>query len=315
MRVAVLQGGRSLERQVSLQSGQRVEESLRRLGHEVHGVDIDHELVRALDGLRPDVAFVALHGEDGEDGTVQELLEVLGIPYTGSGPGSCERCWDKVVAKRILASAGVATPDAVSVSSSAFKQLGAADALGRVGERLGYPLVVKPARQGSALGLRVVKSAIEAPGALVAALSYDDRVLLERHVDGIDLSVSILDGRTLPIVEVLPRDVDHYSARYTIGQTTFTCPAELDAATVAATEALALRAFDALGCRGFARVDLLLDRATGAPTVLEVDAVPGLTHTSYLPVAAEAAGIDFDELVERLVGLALQHGQSAATGS
>lgn len=308
MRVAVLQGGRSLERQVSLQSGQRVEESLRRLGHEVHGVDIDHELVRTLDGLRPDVAFVALHGEDGEDGTVQELLEVLGIPYTGSGPGACEQCWDKVVAKRVLGAAGVATPDAVSVSSSAFKQLGAADALGRVGERLGYPLVVKPARQGSALGLHTVRSAAEAPGALVAALSYDDRVLLERHVDGLDLSVSILGGRTLPIVEVQPRDLDPYSARYTIGQTTFACPAGLDPATAAATEALALRAFEALGCRGFARVDLLLDRTTGALTVLEVDAVPGLTHTSYLPVAAEAAGIDFDELVARLVGLALQPG-------
>jgi D-alanine-D-alanine ligase len=312
MRVAVLQGGRSLERQVSLQSGQRVEESLRRLGHEVHGVDIDHALVRTLGELRPDVAFVALHGEDGEDGTVQELLEVLGIPYTGSGPGACEQCWDKVVAKRVLAAAGVATPDAVSVSSSAFKQLGAADALGRVGERLGYPLVVKPSRQGSALGLRMVARAEDAPGALVAALSYDDRVLLERHVDGRDLSISILDGKTLPIVEVQPRDLDPYSARYTIGQTTFTCPAELDPDTIAGAEALALRAFEALGCRGFARVDLLVDRTSGELTVLEVDAVPGLTHTSYLPVAAEAAGIDFDELVARLVGLALETAPAAA---
>jgi D-alanine-D-alanine ligase len=306
MRVAVLQGGRSLERQVSLQSGQRVEESLRRLGHEVHHVDIDHGLVRRLIDLSPDVGFVALHGEDGEDGTVQELLEVLGIPYTGSGPGACEQCWDKVVAKRVLADAGVATPDAVSVSSSAFKQLGAADALGLVGDRLGYPLVVKPSRQGSALGLRMVTRAEDAPKALVAALSYDDRVLLEHHVDGRDLSVSILDGVTLPIVEVQPTDVDHYSARYTIGRTTFTCPADLSPATVEAVEALALRAFHALGCRGFARVDLLVDRTTDELTVLEVDAVPGLTHTSYLPVAAEAAGIGFDALVARLVDLALR---------
>jgi D-alanine-D-alanine ligase len=312
MRVAVLQGGRSLERQVSLQSGQRVEESLRRLGHEVHGVDIDHAFVRSLGELRPDVAFVALHGEDGEDGTVQELLEVLGIPYTGSAPGACERCWDKVVAKRTLADAGIATPDAVSVSESAFKQLGAADALGLVGERIGFPLVVKPSRQGSALGLRMVQRAEEAPAALVAALSYDDRVLLERFVDGRDLSVSVLGGETLPIVEVQPGDLDPYSARYTIGQSTFTCPAELDASTLAAAESLALRAFDALGCRGFARVDLLVDRTTGDLTVLEVDAVPGLTHTSYLPVAAEAAGIGFDALVERLVGLALQQAPTTA---
>jgi D-alanine-D-alanine ligase len=306
MRVAVLQGGRSLERQVSLQSAQRVEESLRRLGHEVHGVDVDHALVSTLTSLRPDVAFVALHGEDGEDGTVQELLEVLGIPYTGSGPGACEQCWDKVVAKRVLAGAGIATPDAVSVSGSAFKQLGAADALDAVGERLGYPIAVKPARQGSALGLRMVRTPQEAPGALVAALSYGDRVLLEKHVDGHDLSISILDDATLPIVEVHPRDLDPYSARYTIGQTTFTCPADLDPATASAAEALALRSFRALGCRGFARVDLLVDRRTGDLTVLEVDAVPGLTHTSYLPVAAEAADISFDELVGRLLDLALQ---------
>ncbi|MGX6447793.1 D-alanine--D-alanine ligase family protein [Patulibacter sp. S7RM1-6] len=312
MRVAVLQGGRSLERQVSLQSGQRVEEALRRQGHEVHGVDVDHGLVRTLVDLRPDVAFVALHGEDGEDGTVQELLEVLEIPYTGSGPAACETCWDKVVAKRVLAAAGVATPDAVSVSSSAFKQLGAADALGRVGERLGYPLVVKPARQGSALGLRMVRRPDEAPGALVAALSYDDRVLIERHVDGHDLSVSVVGGETLPIVEVHPRDLDPYSARYTIGQSTFTCPADLEPATAAAAEALALRAFEALGCRGFARVDLLADRSTGDLTVIEVDAVPGLTHTSYLPVAAEAGGLGFDDLTARLVELALQaHGAPA----
>ncbi|EHN09646.1 D-alanine--D-alanine ligase [Patulibacter medicamentivorans] len=305
MRVAVLMGGRSLERQVSLQSGQRVDEALRRLGHEVHAVDVDHSLVRTLDDLRPDVAFVALHGEDGEDGTVQELLEVLEIPYTGSAPAACERCWDKVVAKRALAAAGIATPDSVSVSSSAFKQLGAADALARVGERLGFPLVIKPSRQGSALGLKIVQRPEEVPGALVAALSYDDRALLERYVDGHDLSVSILAGEALPIVEVHPRDHDPYSARYTIGQTTFTCPADLDPAVASATEALALRAFEALGARGFARVDLLADRTTNELTVLEVDAVPGLTHTSYLPVAAEAAGIGLDQLVERLLELAL----------
>lgn len=306
MRVAVLQGGRSLERQVSLQSGQRVEEALRRLGHEVHGIDVDHQLVRTLIDLRPDIAFVALHGEDGEDGTVQELLEVLDIPYTGSGPGSCERCWDKVVAKRILSAAGIATPDAVSVSSSALKQLGAADAIAAIGERLGFPLIVKPARQGSALGLRTVRKPTEAPDALIAALSYDRRALLEQYVDGHDLSVSVLGDEILPIVEVHPRDQDPYSARYTIGQTTFTCPAELDPSTRAAAEALARRAYVALGCRGFARVDLLLDRATSDLVVLEVDAVPGLTQTSYLPVAAEAAGISFDALVERLLELALR---------
>ncbi|MGE4425107.1 MAG: D-alanine--D-alanine ligase [Solirubrobacteraceae bacterium] len=308
MRVAVLQGGSSLERQVSLQSSQRVEESLRRQGHEVHGVDVDPGLVARLVALRPDVAFVAVHGEEGEDGTVQELLEVLEIPYTGSGPAACERCWDKVVAKRHLKRAGIATPDAVSVSAAAFKRLGAADAIGRIGERLGWPLVVKPARQGSALGLRFVPRPQDAPDALMAALSYGDRVLMERRVDGHDLSVTVLGEEALPIVEVHPADGDPYSARYTIGQTAFTCPADLEPATASAAEALALRAFKALGCRGFARVDLLLDRRTRELTVLEVDAVPGLTHTSYLPVAAEAGGIEFDALTARLLALALEGG-------
>src|SRR4051812_39484117 len=209
-RVAVLKGGRSLEREVSLRSGARVEDALGRLGYEVHGIDVDHDLVRCLRELEPDVCFLALHGRDGEDGTVQELLEILGLPYTGSGVSACIRCTDKVLAKHHLVDAGLPTPPFFAFTETAFKQLGAADALEAIEERLGFPIVVKPADQGSALGIRFARSAAEVPAALVAAFSYSSKVLLERHVAGRDLAVSVLDGEPLPIVEAVPQDENFY---------------------------------------------------------------------------------------------------------
>ena len=305
--VAVLKGGRSLERQVSLQSGARVEDALERLGHDVVGVDVDHDLVRRLRKLGPDVAFVAMHGRDGEDGTVQELLEVLGIAYTGSGVSGCVRASDKVLAKHVLRDAQLPTPDSLSFTETAFKELGAADALEAVEERLGFPLVVKPADQGSALGIKFAASAADVPAALVAAFSYSTKVLLERYVHGADLAVSILDGVALPVVEAAPiDDADFYdfAARYTIGRTRFVCPAELPAEVTARAQELALATHDVLGCRGFSRVDLMRDDATGALWILEANVIPGLTETSLLPLAADAAGIGFDELVGRMLALA-----------
>ncbi|HEX8123544.1 MAG TPA: D-alanine--D-alanine ligase [Solirubrobacteraceae bacterium] len=304
MRVAVLKGGRSLERNVSLTSGARVQDALERLGHEVVAIDVGHDLVTRLRETTPDVAFVALHGRDGEDGTVQELLEVLAIPYTGSGVSSCIRCADKVLAKHAFRDAGLPTPDFFAWNEAAFKQLGAADALPAIEERLRFPIVVKPARQGSALGIKFARSAADVPGALVAAFSYDAKVLLERFVDGRELAVSILDGEALPVVEAIPRDEDFYDfeARYEIGRTDFVCPADVGDATERVHD-VALRAYELLDCAGFARVDLILD-AEGVPQLLEVNTVPGLTETSLLPQAAEAAGISFDELVGRLVELA-----------
>lgn len=305
--VAVLKGGRSLERQVSLQSGGRVEDALERLGHDVVGVDVDHDLVHRLRELAPDAAFVALHGRDGEDGTVQELLEVLGIPYTGSGVSACVRASDKVLAKHAMRRAGIPTPDFLSFNETAFKELGAADALEFVEERLGFPLVVKPADQGSALGIKFAQGPADVPAALVAAFSYSTKVLLERHVAGADLAVSILDGSALPVVEAVPVDGEAYdfSARYTIGRTRFVCPAELPAEVTARAQELAVATHELLDCSGFSRVDLMRDHATGELTVLEVNAIPGLTETSLLPQAADAAGIGFDALVERILAPAL----------
>jgi D-alanine-D-alanine ligase len=307
-RVAVLKGGGSLERQVSLRSGAQVEDSLARLGHEVVAIDVGHDLVARLRASAPDVAFVAMHGRDGEDGTVQELLEILGIPYTASGVSACMRCADKVLAKHAMRDAGLPTPDFYSFTETAFKELGAADALGTIEERLEFPIVVKPADQGSALGVRFARAAADVPAALVAAFSYSHKVLLERHVHGRELAVSVLSDEALPIVEAVPREEDFYdfSARYTIGRTAFVCPAELDDALTERAQGLALDVFRLLGCRGFARVDLMLEQSTGELEVLEVNAIPGLTETSLLPQAAEAAGIDFDLLIERIVEMALQ---------
>jgi D-alanine-D-alanine ligase len=304
MKVAVLKGGSSLERQVSLRSAARVEDALGSLGHDVISLDVGADLVQRLKGERPDVAFIALHGPGGEDGTPQELLEILGIPYTGPGVAACIRCMDKVLTKHLLRASGIPTPDWVAFNSTAFRELGAADALDEIEVRLGFPLVVKPAGQGSALGVRFAASRADVPEALVAAFSYDDRVLLERHIEGRELAVSLLDGEALPVVEIRPKEEDlfNYEARYEIGRTEYVCPAELDEGLADEVQAAARATYEALGCTGFARVDVMLD-PDSAPQVLEANAIPGLTDTSLLPMAADAGGIGFEELVERIVRL------------
>jgi D-alanine-D-alanine ligase len=313
MRVAVLKGGRSLERGVSLRSGARVEDAAERLGHEVIPLDVGSDLVSRLSSERPDVAFIALHGPGGEDGTVQELLEILDIPYTGPGVAACVRCMDKMLAKHELRAVDVPTPDWVAFNDTAFRELGAADALEQIEGRLGFPLVVKPASQGSSLGVRFAAERSQVPAALVSAFSYDDRVLLERYVDGRELAVSVLGSDPLPIVEAIPRQGDRFDfeARYEIGRTQYVCPAQIDPASADLVQDAALRAYSVLGCSGFARVDLIL--GSEGPQVLEVNAVPGLTDTSLLPQAAEAAGLSFEQLVERVLDLATKRSGDTAS--
>jgi D-alanine-D-alanine ligase len=319
--VAVLKGGRSLERQVSLKSAARVEESLRRLGHRVSGIDVGADLVSELIASTPDVAFIALHGRDGEDGTVQELLDVLEIPHTGSSASACAVAGDKVAAKRVLRRAGLPTAPFFAFTEGAFQALGAGQALGALERHLGFPIVVKPAAQGSALGIRFAHSAAELPAALIAAFSYDRTVLLERFIAGRDLAVGILDGpggpRALPVVEALPEAAAggqgtayDYESRYEIGRTRFCCPAELPDALAERAQEIALAVYRELGCGGFGRVDLMLEEAGGELAVLELNPIPGLTETSLLPLAADAAGIGFDELVEQILLSALAARQS-----
>lgn len=309
-KVAVLKGGRSLERNVSLRSGAHAQEALARLGHEVLGIDVGPELIAKLRAERPDAAFIALHGPDGEDGTVQSLLEASGVPYTGSGPAACMSCTDKVLAKHLMRNAQIPTPDFRSLREASIKELGAGEALGEIEAALGFPLVVKPASQGSALGVKFARSGEELPGALVGAFSYGRKILLERYIKGRDLAVSVIDGPggavPLPVVEAVPRKEEFYDyeSRYEIGMTTFVCPAELEADTTARAQELALEVYQLLGCHGVARIDLMLDEQSGELWVLETNVVPGMTETSLLPQAADAAGIGFDELVSRVLASA-----------
>jgi D-alanine-D-alanine ligase len=313
MKVAVLKGGSSLERGVSLRSAARVEDALAELGHEAVGIDVAPELVVRLRAERPEVVFIALHGPGGEDGTVQELLEILDLPYTGPGVAACALCMDKVAAKHEMRAAGLPTPDWAAFNATAFRELGAADTLEEIEERLGFPLVIKPASQGSSLGVEFASSREQVPEALVAALSYDDRVLLERYVRGRELAVSVLGDEPLPIVEAIPREEDffNFEARYEIGRTEYVCPAELGDDQTRRVQELATRTYDTLGCSGFARVDLML--GDDGPQVLEVNAIPGLTDTSLFPMAAEAAGIGFVQLVERILASAKERPVSEAT--
>jgi D-alanine-D-alanine ligase len=304
VKVALLQGGRSLERGVSLRSGARVAEALGRLGHEVDALDLGPDLVNRLEADRPDVAFIALHGTEGEDGTIQALLQLLGIPHTGSGEAACSRCMDKSLAKHILRDAGLPTPDWVTYSEAAIRDFGAASSFHRAVENVGLPLVAKPVSGGSSLGVKVVTAAADIPTALITALSYDRRAMLESWVSGRELAVSILGDHVLPIVEAIPTDNNAYDfeARYEIGGANFVCPADLTDAQTDEVNRVSLGAYEALGCAGFARVDLIL--GDDGPQILEVNAIPGLTETSLLPQAAEAAGIEFEQMIAQMLDLA-----------
>jgi D-alanine-D-alanine ligase len=231
----------------------------------------------------------------------------MGIPYTGSGVSACIRAADKVLAKHAMRDRGIATPDFYSFNETAFMELGAAQALPAIEERLRFPIVVKPASQGSALGIKFARTPADVPAALVAAFSYDRTVLLERHVVGRELAVSIIEERgaprALPIVEAVPGEEDFYDfeARYEIGRTRFVCPAELPEAMATRARAVGLDVYELLGCSGFARVDLMLESGTDGLYVLELNPIPGLTETSLVPLAADADGIGFDELIERIL--------------
>jgi D-alanine-D-alanine ligase len=311
-KIAVLMGGRSLEREVSLRSGERVFSALQALGYRALGLDVTPELVDTLRRERPGAVYIALHGKFGEDGTVQEALEFLGIPYTGPGVVASSLAWDKSLSKRIFAEAGVPTPAWVTFTRDAFKEMGAASALDLVPEAVGgFPVVVKPTKQGSALGLTKVEDAEGLADALLSALSFGDAAIVEKWVEGCEIAVSVLDGedglQVLPPVEMVARSgLFDFSAMYTAGETEYFCPARLEPDVTAQVVALAAQCHTLLGCRDVSRCDIVVD-AQGRPFVLEVNTSPGMTELSLLPMAAQAAGIDFPQLVERLIRAA--HGR------
>jgi D-alanine-D-alanine ligase len=311
--VAVLAGGLSHEREVSLRSGRRLAGALRKAGVDVREWDADASLIERLRTDRPDAAVVALHGGEGENGSVQAVLELLGIPFVGTSAQASRRAWDKPTAKAELARSGLSTPDWVALPHTTFRELGAQAVLDAMVERLGLPLMLKPDQGGSALGAQVVRAAADLPAAMVSCLAYADTVLAERFVVGTEVAVSVVDDgaggpRALPPVEVdVPGGVYDYTARYTQGAATFHCPARLPEETVELLKETALQAHQLLGLRDISRMDAVLD-ADGRVQILEVNVSPGLTDTSLLPTAVAAAGTDLGELFAALVERAVERG-------
>jgi D-alanine-D-alanine ligase len=308
-RVLVLAGGLSHERDVSLRSGRRVAEFLRDAGCLVLERDVDASLVDTLTGSGVDVVWPLLHGATGEDGSVRDVFELVGVPYVGSGPAACRAAWDKPLARATAQAAGLATPAGVALPHGTFRELGARAVLAAITERLGLPLVVKPARGGSALGVSVVRTPEELPRAMVECFAYGDVALVERFVAGVEVAVSVVDlgegPRALPAVEIVPDGGFYgYDARYVAGATEFFCPARLTAAAAGAAAAAALLAHRTFGLRHLSRTDLVVD-ADGRPWFLEVNVAPGMTETSLLPQAAEAGGEDLSRLYRAVVEQAL----------
>jgi D-alanine-D-alanine ligase len=284
----------------------------------VLALDVTADLVETLRRERPDAVYIALHGKYGEDGTIQELLEFLGIPYTGPGVVSSYLAWDKSVAKHVFAANDVPTPAWITLTADAFKEMGAATALDLIPERVGgFPLAVKPSTQGSALGLTKVERADELAEALLKALSFADAALVEKWIDGVELAVSVLDDAdgkpdVLPPVEIVAKSgLFDFSAMYTRGETDYFVPARLSPDVEELVIQLASRVHSLLGCRDVSRVDMVVD-AKGAPYVLESNTSPGMTETSLLPMAAEAAGRSFEDVVTALTRAAL--GRAHVTG-
>lgn len=325
MKVAVLMGGRSSEREISLRTGRGIAQSLRNLGHEVAALDTatgrllaagEEERAAALPAgaaleraevaisgsqalLDADVVFVALHGGEGEDGTIQALLELAGRPYTGSGVMASAVAMNKAMSKRLFEHAGIPTPRWVLIEDGRMPQTLDTDALG------GYPLVVKPNAEGSTVGLSIVAAADALPEAIATAARHGPAILIEEFIAGRELTVAVMGEEPLPIVEIRPKSGFYdYESKYTAGRTEYFCPADLPAALAKRVSDLGLAAHRLLGCAGVSRVDFRLD-ARDEPWCLEVNTVPGMTPLSLVPMAAKARGLGYDQLVQRMLDLAV----------
>lgn len=314
-RIAVLVGGPSSEASVSRQSGREVVKALASLGHQAFSLELDSNLVENLKRFQPEVVFVALHGCPGEDGTVQGVLELLGIPYTGSGVLSSALAMDKLVSKKMFRLEGLET-----ARFCAFTERDWEKGRARLKERirlLGYPVVVKPARQGSSVGVSLVEKEEDIGTALKRAFAYDPQAIVEEKINGREIQVGIIGNDellALPPIEIVPlKDFFDYEAKYTPGLAEEITPAPLSEELTRKAQQLALKAFRALGCRGFARVDMFLTD-NDKFLVSEVNTIPGLTANSLFPKEAKAAGISFPELCQRLIDLALEEHQSLPRG-
>lgn len=306
MTVIVIAGGLSHERDISLRSARRVGAALKERGHEVVQVDVNADLLPLLEEHPDAVVVPMLHGGLGEDGALREVLEVMEVPFVGSSGDSSRRTFDKAIATPIVDAAGVATPKQVALPQDIFKELGARRIIAGLVQHLGFPMVVKPSKSGSALGVTMVHEAEELPSALVGAYAYGDVAVLEEFVEGTEVAVTVLDEGdgpvALPAVEVRPtKGLYDYEARYTAGQTRFVTPAELDQEVLARVSEAAVTCHRALGLAQLSRMDMIV-RSDGTPVFIEGNVAPGMTETSLSPLAFEAAQRTIAEVFDTLVG-------------
>lgn len=308
--VVVLAGGISHERDISLRSGRRVLDSLTALGHSVTLREPDATLLAALTSDRPDVVWPALHGASGEDGALRALLAQARIPFVGSEADAARLAWSKPTAKTLVSRAGVATPDSVTLPTEAFRELGASSVLDTILENMGVPVVVKPAQGGSAQGVTIVLDPADLPRAMVDAYTYSDVALIERRVVGTEIAITVIDAgegpMALPAVEIEPLGgVYSFEARYNAGETRFYTPARLETDVAEQAAQAAVLAHQTLGLRHLSRIDLIVD-AAGTPWFLEANVLPGLTETSLVPQALEAAGLSLGAACARLAEQAIR---------
>ncbi len=300
-KIGVLAGGPSSERDISLESGTAVYNALKNSGFDARFIDIKGAHGRILERSNIDIAFIALHGGFGEDGTIQGILEKLDISYTGSGPRSSRLALDKIGSRKVFIKNAIPTPEYLAINKgTAFRDLH---------KKFKLPLVVKPQKEGSSIGLSVVRRNAEVKGALDLAFRYNSNILIEKFIKGRELTVGILNKEALPVIEILSKKhVYDYGAKYIDKETEYIVPARIESEIYRKAQDLGVRAHRALGCRDFSRVDMRMDK-DGNIFVLEVNTIPGLTQRSLLPKAAEAAGIGFGELCVRLLELALHKKQ------
>lgn len=313
-KIVVIAGGLLHERDISLRSGRRLATHLTHRGHQVEIIDLDNQLIDNLKRIQPDVVWPMIHGSEGELGSLQDLLELTGVNYVGTGPQGCRIASAKPVAKAVVAKNNLPTPDFVTLPQMLFKQIGVIPLLREVEQKLSYPLIVKPARGGSAMGISFVEDFDGLRNAMVNAFAYDDELIVERFITGTEVSVSIVnDGeapRALPIVEIrTDRGRYDYDARYTSGRTQFFTPAPLDPATSEKVCTLALDCHRVLELEDISRIDILIDNQN-QPWFIDANVVPGMTDMSLWPQAAEADD-GFEELVNRLTQAVINRKQSA----
>jgi D-alanine-D-alanine ligase len=302
MKVAVICGGFSMERNISLATGERVYNALNDLGYQAAKFDLSSKNIEELVSWKPDIVYIALHGKAGEDGSVQELLELLGFRYTGPSALSCKLTFDKCLAKQMMEEEGLKTPDYYSFDEIIIKELGASEILELAAEKIGYPLIVKPSSEGSCFGVKLVREEKELPKAVISALSYDRRIIIERYVKGKEITVPIVNGEVFPIIEIKPpRDIFDFTAMYAAGETEYYVPARISEDVTERVVEVALMAARHFRTEKLCRVDIIISEGDEEPHILEINTSPGMTATSLLPMSAESKGISFEKLVEMIV--------------